>query len=544
MSQVSFGEAWKRAWQHAPDAVRECTLMTRLGMPIGKLRDHGVLRVVLGENAPAALIGRQRVKTVSTPDAELLLEVVKARGAELDACRQLFEQVQEARLRLRLVPRGDAEANSMIVRELYEQGILGRAEVDAAVRRHFAPRIDFDEQGRPIDAADALRAQQEQLQAAWPTDIPPPSPDALNKPKGLLFWHDRVDPDHWQAAVNWVASNELRGHEQALGLTDSEQISCPPVTGPSDGLQPLDRPLQSWTTHRTRDASDAPLPRREIIAEEIRCATSPLGLPTDEARTVILLGYWLVAYRSFDMPTNQPGLAEYLPGETMVAAVRDGRAEADEGLHSQVRFVLMMRVVWKRIRGLHKGTIDGPEKAVRLTDKNEDETRTQSFSDAESLHDDAEVFYFSKPTLGQQKLEMPLRSFMKRLWPSVHAQSHRGAIASGVATRLLRTSWLSWVKDVVSDLARPAIQAPPEDEYILDEILMLQLQQMAPSDAEVIKQVAVADDLAALADAWQAAIKAARIDPVEAAHTRLADLDRVRTFLRDHLRLAETEKGS
>jgi hypothetical protein len=542
MARVSFGNAWLLAWKEAPQAVRDSTLMTRCGQPIGKLRDHGVLRVVLGEAAPAALIGRARTKTVSSAEATQLAAVVRARGAELDACRRLFEQVQDARLRFQLGPRGDAETNSMLVKRLWQDAVTDQATVDDLVREYGAAGGGGDRSGL-VESADALAEQECRLLKAWPSQPPVRSASALHKPEELTYFHNRIEDDQWLRAVEWVRTHELRGWEQDLGLSDRPMLTCPPASGPSQDLQPLDRPLSAWLSGRTREAKRVgkKILMDDLVSDEIACATSSLGLRSDEARAVMLLGYWLVAHHRFDLDAG----VVWLPDKARVAEVLADPGSADEAERVKVRYVLMMRAMWNQIRGLARGTIERPGRDwIIVDDPNRGRTVTSTAADAET-RSDAIAVHDLAPSLGDQLMQDPLRSFMKRLWPTVHTYSHRGPITAVEATHLLKYGWERWARLVGTALAQPPLGQGPvaRDPAALEELLLTQITTVITNGpTSLALQIARSDNPAELADLWRAAVDRVGITRTDAALTRVDDVGTVHRYLRAHLSGARHQK--
>lgn len=509
--------------------------MSRAGQPIGKLLVHGVLRVVLGVDAPASLLGPSHGRLVSQTEVEALTAAVRERASELEACLRLFEQVQDARLRLRLGPRGDAAANSMLVKRLWEKSVTDQAKVDEVVRSHYgadAGGDPFAPDAPPEELADIGR----RLRAAWPRQVPERNEDALKKPKALVFFHKKIEEDQWLRVVDWVRDHELRGWEQELGLSNAPVVGCPQVTGPSEGLQPLDRPLKAWMSGRTKEVrrkGEAPQ-YQALVDEEIRCASSSLGLPTDEARAVILLGYWLVSFRSFDASA----IGARLPSKERADLVLDDPSRTDEVELESVQYTLMMRAVWGNIRGLSKGAIWRPGLyRVMRDDKHKGEVAVpERHDDDEGPGEQVEV-HDSVVSRGDQLMVDPLPSFMKRLWPTVHTYAHRGPITVTEAVHLLQYGWERWAKTVKQSMSKPAAIAHTQtlDPVAAEELFLAKLSEVIARQPKLVTEILQADDPAALQGMWKDTLRRAGVTQADEISTGLRDIRFVQEYLRKHL---------
>lgn len=560
MGNVTFGSAWQRAWEQVPLCIRESTLMTSPGgtQPLKALINTGLMKAILGEDMPLHLrkqVGKNAHSSniVSELDASTLSALVSNHIPDLRTCHELFKQVDAITRRLRLSPpnSGRAEQNARIVRTLFVEQISDPAAIEQQIVRHYEPYVRQGT-GTRVTAPDLSEEQQvrARLLASW--TIPPSrSEDALKRPDGLVYFHNRVPENTWRAAVDWTSQKELRGWEKELYLTRRESLTPPAPTGPTLELPPLDRSLSGWLSGRTRDSAKAerPIPRSELIDQEIVCAVSPLGLPSNEARAIILLGYWLVAWQRFDRPARPPsdssGLEAgpgVLPSREEIDKILSDLSSATENEISAAQYSLMMRPLWAKIGGLSRGKIRKPAQTRTVIDDRHKGRTTRPASAKDQ--DSAELLSvnWAPVTWGEQLLAHPGPSFMCRLWARVHTYSHRGPMTAGVASYVLKATWDSWVNDVTSRISLPdrspdwLTEADLEQEILTLELLEQVLSESAPSTtAPLVLEILKADDPLPLQRNWQVLLKRAPIDQKYAHRLKLDDIYTVQAFLRQHL---------
>lgn len=530
--------------------------MTRGGLPTARVW-KSVLQPVLGADWDSSLSYRNKDKMVSDAVQDRLAELVSEHADDLqriaDVLTVFLGVVDQLTADSRPNPalRGMRVDWAPIVVDLWRDGAATEHDVSQRVAVELVGAVPILRE--LLEDPEAEARFQNLLARLWRPTASLPAPGT--PPGGLRHDQREVPTQVWEDVVTWLDGPDIvvdrpRGGEPLiLGVEDiagwavdlqlvTDTTRQPTVIGSGDYPRTLDRPVFRRLVQLMKSNPqlvDGGLEPTALLEREVRCAASPLGLPSTEARAVLMLGYWLVAGRSFDTSRREfQGLDPDLRSGSRRHACDDPDADSDdERNHSAplLTYHHMYRDVWRRIRLMGGGRTvtaavdDGIVTTTTLS------RRQQEERPVDALRDTAD-------SEGMRRLGNPERTFMNRFWSRVHTYSHRGPITAETASRLIDGVWSTWIKDVVTQMGQPPSpddDVPPYDAPALGEVLY-GVMRAAPAGAflATVYALLAAEDLEPLRDEWAGMLDQAAVGADQRVATGIDELEVVRDYLRKH----------
>lgn len=528
---IRFDKAWRNAWRKAPVEVQAHRSMTRDGRPTTRIH-KSLLPAVFG-SLPSELRYQRRNKAVPDALADGLVRTVEAHAEDLIECVRLHRLFSEA---LRAVPVDMVAGSRRLVRDNWALIIADLWRSGAQDEEQVRMRV-LNELSKPSSRVTESLEETEvvaELAALVGTHWVPASPEEpLRLPEGIEYQHNDVPEEVWEQVLDWLAPLDLASWAQSMYLV-SDSTQPPEIDGPDRGTRTLDRSVKSRTV-RLLSSNDARVIGEctpvEVLKREVACALAPLGLPSLEARAVLVLGFWLVAGRAFNLTYGEVKQAREL------SATKDGSVNNPEAEHFLRVHRAMLGRVWHTIM-----------MGSATSGRGSDIDRPERIPGTHGLDNDSE---------GRRRLVDPVPTFMKRLWSRAHSYAHLAEIDARVATEILQFVWKSWVQDVgtmmkksphTEEVAGPVqIDTLRIEERGLTglmkerdrEILLTEQVHSLVTGSQVthlVRGLIASDDPTALAADWLRAVAEGGLEPVEIEASGIGDPVVVRDHILKHMK--------
>lgn len=494
--------------------------MTRAGAPTSRMYKT-LLPKVLGPDFPKDFAYGGRRHTVSPWQTDLLASLVEERAEHLRHCARLHAWI------------------TIVIREF--AGGKGLSPALKKVRDEWAPLtlelwsagVDTIEGvrecvGRTLESSrvilkdltaepEFVRELQANLDARWPA--PTPSRPPSSSPLGKAYFHNDVPEETWEDAVSWVRDHEDWGWAEEMQLV-GDVTRRPLIQEPNSGARPLDRSVEARLVKQLRPDNQLSdlreLDPEAALRREIECAVSPLGVATVEARTVLMLGFWLVNNRDFGVTPGERRARPEHPSDDDPTSL-EVAAEHNE----LAAYHALLPRVWRNIR----------QSGAR---------RSENVPDADE-HGDLDT-----DSVGRRRLADPLSSFMKRLWSRVHTYSHWGSIGAMEATFVLQYTWKSWVGDVSTVMTTKPTAPAAKEFQVGRSTLARHVHRVGVSGSaglELIRRLMSSEDPELLRSEWAVAVTVGGIGERAARASGIGDPVVVRDYLKEQMGLVDDQEG-